>query len=77
MRSYSSRVRASYRSGQSLQWTRVNQLPDFVFFNHSIHVTKGVGCNNLPRTGGPDAADVPAGIAADGVVPGLPSRAAG
>ena len=38
-------VRASYRSGQSLQWTRVNQLPDFVFFNHSIHVTKGVGCN--------------------------------
>ena len=38
-------VRASYRSGQSLQWTRVNQLPDFVFFNHSIHINKGVGCN--------------------------------
>ena len=38
-------VRASYRTGQSLQWTRVNQLPDFVFFNHSIHVSKGVGCN--------------------------------
>ncbi len=38
-------VRASYRSGESLQWTRVNQLPDFVFFNHGIHVTKGVGCN--------------------------------
>jgi hypothetical protein len=38
-------VRASYGSGQSLQWTRVNQLPDFVFFNHSIHVNKGVGCN--------------------------------
>src|SRR5271170_1020517 len=38
-------VRASYRTGQSLQWTRVNQLPDFVFFNHSIHVNKGVGCN--------------------------------
>ena len=38
-------VRASYRSGQSLQWTRVNTLPDFVYFNHSIHVTKGVGCN--------------------------------
>src|SRR5713101_7515610 len=38
-------VRASYRSGESLQWTRVNQLPDFVNFNHSIHVTKGVGCN--------------------------------
>lgn len=38
-------VRTSYRSGESLQWTRVNQLPDFVYFNHSIHVTKGVGCN--------------------------------
>ena len=38
-------VRASYRSGESLQWTRVNQLPDFVYFNHSIHIAKGVGCN--------------------------------
>jgi hypothetical protein len=38
-------VRASYRSGESLQWTRVNALPDFVYFNHSIHITKGVGCN--------------------------------
>ena len=38
-------VRASYRTGESLQWTRVNQLPDFVFFNHSIHINKGVGCN--------------------------------
>jgi len=39
-------VRASYRSGESLQWTRVNQLPDFVFFNHSIHINKGVGCES-------------------------------
>jgi hypothetical protein len=38
-------VRASFRSGESLQWTRVNQIPDFAYFNHSIHVTKGVGCN--------------------------------
>lgn len=38
-------VRESYRSGKSLEWTRVNQLPDFVYFNHSIHVNKGVGCN--------------------------------
>ena len=38
-------VRASYRTGKSLQWTRVNQLPDFVYFNHSIHINKGVGCN--------------------------------
>jgi hypothetical protein len=38
-------VRESYRSDKSLQWTRVNQLPDFVYFNHSIHINKGVGCN--------------------------------
>lgn len=37
-------VRASFRSGQPLVWTRVNDLPDFVYFNHSIHVKKGVGC---------------------------------
>src|SRR5580765_4183685 len=37
-------VRASFRTGRSLQWTRVHDLPDFVYFNHSIHVKKGVGC---------------------------------
>jgi hypothetical protein len=37
-------VRESYRTGKSLQWNRVHRLPDFVFFNHSIHVKKGVGC---------------------------------
>jgi hypothetical protein len=37
-------VRASFRTGQSIEWVRVNDLPDFVYFNHSIHVTKGVGC---------------------------------
>jgi hypothetical protein len=37
-------VRASFRTGESLSWTRVNNLPDFVYFNHSIHVTKGIGC---------------------------------
>jgi hypothetical protein len=37
-------VRDSYQSGQPLQWNRVNQLPDFVYFDHSIHVQKGVAC---------------------------------
>lgn len=43
--SYLEPVRASFRTGQSLRWTRVHDLPDFVFFNHSIHVNKGVGCS--------------------------------
>jgi len=37
-------VRASFRDDKPLKWTRVHDLPDFVYFNHSIHVTKGVGC---------------------------------
>ena len=38
-------VRASFRTGNSLEWTRVHDLPDFVYFNHSIHVNKGIGCS--------------------------------
>lgn len=37
-------VRESYRSGRSIQWTRIYELPDFVYFDHSIHIHKGVGC---------------------------------
>lgn len=37
-------VRASFRDDKPLNWTRVHDLPDFVYFNHSIHVRKGVGC---------------------------------
>jgi Cytochrome c7 and related cytochrome c len=37
-------VRESFRSGKSLEWTRVHNLPGYVYFNHSIHVNKGVGC---------------------------------
>jgi hypothetical protein len=37
-------VRESFRSGKPLQWRRVHDLPDYVYFNHSIHVNKGVGC---------------------------------
>jgi Cytochrome c7 and related cytochrome c/Class III cytochrome C family len=38
-------VRASFRDDRSIQWTRVYDLPDFVYFNHSIHVNKGIGCS--------------------------------
>lgn len=34
----------SFTRGLPLQWNRVYDLPDFVYFNHSIHVQKGVGC---------------------------------
>lgn len=37
-------VRESFRTGRSIEWTRVYNLPGFVYFDHSIHVNKGVGC---------------------------------
>ncbi|MGE3808522.1 MAG: cytochrome c3 family protein, partial [Gemmataceae bacterium] len=37
-------VRESYRTGQSIEWRRVHRLADFVYFDHSIHISKGVGC---------------------------------
>jgi hypothetical protein len=38
-------VRESFRSGKSLEWVRVHDLPEFVYFNHSAHVNKGMGCS--------------------------------
>ena len=37
-------LRDSYNKGTPIQWNRVNSLPDYVYFNHQIHVTKGIGC---------------------------------
>lgn len=37
-------VRASFRNDTSIPWVKVHDLPDFVYFNHSVHVAKGVGC---------------------------------
>ncbi len=37
-------VRQSFRTNESIKWTKVYDLPDYVYFNHSIHVKKGVGC---------------------------------
>lgn len=37
-------VRASLQDNQSLEWIRVHSLPDYVYFNHGIHINKGIGC---------------------------------
>jgi hypothetical protein len=39
-------VRESFRTGVPIRWTRVHRLPDYVYFDHQIHVAKGVGCVN-------------------------------
>ena len=50
-------IRASFRDDRPVRWIRVHDLPDFVYFNHSIHVKKGMGCetchgriDNMPLT---------------------------
>ncbi len=50
-------IRESWASGKSIEWVRVHDLPDYVYFNHSIHLNKGIGCstchgqiNEMPLT---------------------------
>ncbi len=37
-------VRASWTSGKPIPWVRIHQTPDFAYFNHAVHVSRGVGC---------------------------------
>ena len=37
-------VRASYRNETPIWWTKLHDLPDYVYFNHEIHINKGIGC---------------------------------
>jgi hypothetical protein len=39
-------LRASWRDDRPIAWTRVNDLPDYAYFDHSIHVAKGIGCSS-------------------------------
>lgn len=39
-------VRDSYESGESIPWVRVHDLPDYAYFNHSVHLAAGVGCSS-------------------------------
>jgi cytochrome c peroxidase len=38
-------VRQSLANNKPMRWTRVHRLPDYVYFDHSIHLAKGVGCS--------------------------------
>jgi hypothetical protein len=39
-------IREAFAGGDAVRWTRVHDLPDYVYFNHSAHVTRGVGCES-------------------------------
>ena len=42
---YLETIRESYRTDESIHWVKVHRLADYVYFNHSIHVNKGIGCS--------------------------------
>lgn len=37
-------VRDSYQSGQTIPWVQIHKVPDYVYFNHSVHVNRGISC---------------------------------
>lgn len=39
-------VRNSWETGEPIAWNRVNDVPDYAYFDHSIHISKGVGCEH-------------------------------
>lgn len=39
-------VRESYYADVPIRWERVHRLPDFVYFNHAVHVNNGIGCES-------------------------------
>jgi hypothetical protein len=38
-------IRQSYETKTPMKWTLVNKVPEFVYFNHSIHISRGINCN--------------------------------
>ena len=67
-------VRESLAENKPMRWQRVNVLPDYVYFDHSIHIAEGVRVHDLSRSGRGDAADEAGAIAHHGMVSQLPSR---
>ena len=37
-------VRQSYDSGEPIPWVRIHKVPDYVYFNHAVHVNRGISC---------------------------------
>ena len=64
---------ASLAQNKPIRWNRVHTLPDYVYFDHCIHVAKGVGCSTC-HGAVDDAADAAGGAADHGLVPRLPPR---
>ena len=67
-------VRESLAERKPIHWNKVNKLPDYVYFDHSIHIAKGVGCTTCHGRRRHHAADAASRSADDGMVSRLPSQ---
>ena len=67
-------VRKSLAKGVPLRWNRVYLLPDYVYFDHSVHVRNGIGCTTCHGDDEQHAADGEKDAPDDGLVPRLPPR---
>ena len=67
-------VRTSWATGESIPWIKIHDLPDFVYFNHEIHVNKGIGCSSCHGRVDLMPLMYQQNTPADGVVPKLPSQ---
>ena len=65
----SSRCCESYETGMPVEWQRVHDLPDYAYFNHSAHVTRGVSCVSCHGRDRHDGGGLPARDAQHGLVP--------
>ena len=67
-------VRTSFAENRPIHWQRVNVLPDYVYFDHSIHIAKGVGCTTCDGPVGTMALMRPGPIIDHRMVPQLSPR---
>ena len=67
-------VRASLAQHKPIHWQRVHRLPNYVYFDHSVHIAKGIGCSTCHGAVDDDAADAPNRSPHHGLVSRLPSQ---
>lgn len=67
-------VHESWRTGESIEWVRIHRLPDYVYFNHSAHVNRGVSWRFVSRSHRQDGCCLSSQRSIDGLVYRLSSQ---
>ena len=66
-------VRASWKTGQPIEWVQLHRSPDYVYYNHAAHVNRGISCASCHGRGQSDAGRLSCQTPQHGVVPRVPS----